>query len=242
MLALRLVLDRRDGDAPRTLVFDEVDAGIGGAAATAVGRALADLARDAPGARRDAPRPGRRPGRRRRSLVDEARRRRARRRRPRRSSPATTASTRWPGCCRARRAARRPAATPWSCSGGDAVTVTVEDDRDDRWRRTRRRRCRRSPALVAGLAATSGCWPLGQDAEADGDRSEDQTERQQAGHAEQHRGDGVAVALEHPPPEPLARPAVPRTVPVSPPAVRYAEIPSLGRARSEVPQCRSTSS
>jgi len=43
MLALRLAL--RMGDA-RTLVFDEVDAGIGGEAALAVGRALADLARD----------------------------------------------------------------------------------------------------------------------------------------------------------------------------------------------------
>jgi len=41
MLAVRLVLI----EAPDTLVFDEVDAGIGGAAATAVGRALADLGR-----------------------------------------------------------------------------------------------------------------------------------------------------------------------------------------------------
>jgi DNA repair protein RecN (Recombination protein N) len=39
MLALRLVLT----EAPDTLVFDEVDAGIGGAAAVAVGQALADL-------------------------------------------------------------------------------------------------------------------------------------------------------------------------------------------------------
>ncbi len=39
MLALRLVLT----DAPPTLVFDEVDAGIGGRAAVAVGRALARL-------------------------------------------------------------------------------------------------------------------------------------------------------------------------------------------------------
>ena len=39
MLALRLVLS----EAPDTLVFDEVDAGIGGEAALAVGRALADL-------------------------------------------------------------------------------------------------------------------------------------------------------------------------------------------------------
>ena len=36
MLALRLVITER----PSTLVFDEVDAGIGGAAATAVGRSL----------------------------------------------------------------------------------------------------------------------------------------------------------------------------------------------------------
>lgn len=39
MLAIRLVLT----NAPPTLVFDEVDAGIGGAAATAVGRALARI-------------------------------------------------------------------------------------------------------------------------------------------------------------------------------------------------------
>jgi DNA repair protein RecN (Recombination protein N) len=42
MLALRLVLT----EAPPTLVFDEVDAGIGGSAATAVGRALAAVAGD----------------------------------------------------------------------------------------------------------------------------------------------------------------------------------------------------
>ena len=39
MLALRLVLT----DAPPTIVFDEVDAGIGGEAALAVGRALAEV-------------------------------------------------------------------------------------------------------------------------------------------------------------------------------------------------------
>jgi DNA repair protein RecN (Recombination protein N) len=44
MLALRLVLlGTRDDSGPPTLVFDEVDAGIGGSAATAVGRALAAL-------------------------------------------------------------------------------------------------------------------------------------------------------------------------------------------------------
>ena len=39
MLALRLVVT----EAPPTLVFDEVDAGIGGQAAVAVGRSLASL-------------------------------------------------------------------------------------------------------------------------------------------------------------------------------------------------------
>ncbi len=44
MLALRLVLSgASDGGGSATLVFDEVDAGIGGAAAAAVGEALADL-------------------------------------------------------------------------------------------------------------------------------------------------------------------------------------------------------
>jgi DNA repair protein RecN (Recombination protein N) len=42
MLALRLVLTA-DDDTPRTLVFDEVDAGIGGSAATSIGRALAEV-------------------------------------------------------------------------------------------------------------------------------------------------------------------------------------------------------
>ena len=42
MLSLRLVLS----EGPPTMVFDEVDAGIGGSAAIAVGRALSDLAAD----------------------------------------------------------------------------------------------------------------------------------------------------------------------------------------------------
>ena len=46
MLAARLVLGRRSAPAgwPTTMVFDEVDAGVGGRAALAVGRALAALA------------------------------------------------------------------------------------------------------------------------------------------------------------------------------------------------------
>lgn len=43
MLALKSVLGK--GSAPEILVFDEIDAGIGGATATAVGMRLADLAR-----------------------------------------------------------------------------------------------------------------------------------------------------------------------------------------------------
>ena len=62
MLALRLVLIGHGDEAPRTLVFDEVDAGIGGTAATAVGRALAEVGGAPPGARRHPPRPGRGPG------------------------------------------------------------------------------------------------------------------------------------------------------------------------------------
>ena len=44
MLALRLVLSKAGYNSPPTQIFDEVDAGIGGAAATAVGAALARLA------------------------------------------------------------------------------------------------------------------------------------------------------------------------------------------------------
>ncbi len=44
MLALRLVLSKVGYNSPPTQIFDEVDAGIGGAAATAVGAALARLA------------------------------------------------------------------------------------------------------------------------------------------------------------------------------------------------------
>jgi DNA repair protein RecN (Recombination protein N) len=45
MLALRLVLSSASTQPGRTLVFDEVDAGIGGAAAQAIGDALAKLGR-----------------------------------------------------------------------------------------------------------------------------------------------------------------------------------------------------
>ena len=56
MLALRLVLvNVGERPAATTLVFDEVDAGIGGSAAAAVGAALADLGEPPPGADRHPP-------------------------------------------------------------------------------------------------------------------------------------------------------------------------------------------
>ena len=65
MLALRLVLTTDDRGADnrtaenRTLVFDEVDAGIGGTAAVAVAEALSALGADSPGPRRHASAAGR---------------------------------------------------------------------------------------------------------------------------------------------------------------------------------------
>ncbi len=45
MLALEVSLAAHGADEPRTFVFDEVDAGVGGKAAIAVGNRLAELAR-----------------------------------------------------------------------------------------------------------------------------------------------------------------------------------------------------
>ena len=59
MLALRLVLS----GGPPTMVFDEVDAGVGGEAAGAVGAALAQPGHAAPGAGGHPPGPGRCRGR-----------------------------------------------------------------------------------------------------------------------------------------------------------------------------------
>ena len=95
MLALRLVLT----EAPDTLLFDEVDAGVGGEAALAVGRALARPGAAPPGAGRHPPRPGggvrRPPDRRRQAGPPTA----ARWPRPARSRARTGWSS-WPGCCR----------------------------------------------------------------------------------------------------------------------------------------------
>ncbi len=57
MLAIEVVL--AGSDPVPTFVFDEVDAGVGGASATEIGRRLARLAETRPGHRRHAPRPGR---------------------------------------------------------------------------------------------------------------------------------------------------------------------------------------
>ena len=54
MLAIRLV----GLGGPQTMVFDEVDAGVGGAAALALGEALHEVGRRPPGAGRHPPGPG----------------------------------------------------------------------------------------------------------------------------------------------------------------------------------------
>ena len=113
MLALRLVMSAGDvGDADDTLVFDEVDAGIGGAAAQAVADALAalgahhqvlvvtHLAQVAAAAATQV-------------AVSKTGRTAATDASARVSTP-TSASTRSPGCCRDRRR-RRPATTPANC-------------------------------------------------------------------------------------------------------------------------------
>ena len=69
MLALRLTLGRRERRPGLTLVFDEVDAGIGGTAASAVGRRAGPARRRRAGAGRDPPGAGRGP------RVDPVRRR-----------------------------------------------------------------------------------------------------------------------------------------------------------------------
>ena len=126
MLAARVVLTA----APPTLVFDEVDAGIGGEAGLAVGRSPADARSAAPGAVRHAPRAGggvrRHAGRggegrgratgRRRTCAHS--RPRGGRRRRRRASPSCrgcspASATRRPRPPPRRRAARRSAASRW---------------------------------------------------------------------------------------------------------------------------------
>ena len=95
MLALKVVLARLDTAA--TLIFDEIDAGVGGATADAVGERLARLGGGAPGAGGD-PRAADR-----RSRPSPLQRRQAGGRRadpcPRCASwPRTSAATRSPGC------------------------------------------------------------------------------------------------------------------------------------------------
>ncbi len=101
MLALRLVLSHASNRSEdgRTLVFDEVDAGIGGAAAQAIGDALAQLGEVASGARGDTPRPG---GRCRRGagLGRQDRCATAKRSRTPRRSKERIVSSRSLGCCR----------------------------------------------------------------------------------------------------------------------------------------------
>ena len=109
---------RRRGDPVPTFVFDEVDAGVGGAAAVEVGRRLARLARDRAGARRHPPAagrgvrrpaPGGRQGQRRHGHPQ--RRHPARRRRPGRAS--------WPACSPAWTTRR------WPCAHAEELLATA---------------------------------------------------------------------------------------------------------------------
>ena len=118
MLALRLAL-LRAGDPqaglPPTMIFDEVDAGIGGSAASAVGEALAQIvavdgrSSSSPTCPRSPHGP---------TIRSRSRRRRARRRRCRSCGgfPISNGSPSWPGCCRARPIRRPPKPTPLNCS------------------------------------------------------------------------------------------------------------------------------
>ena len=131
MLACRSVMADLD-DVP-TLVFDEVDAGIGGEAGLAVGRRLARLAEGPSGAGGDAPSPDRllrRPPHPGREGVAGPRRCAC--------SPTTSASTSSLGCWRVSRAATGPSRTPKSS-----------------WRRRRRRGAR--PRASADRARPVGC-------------------------------------------------------------------------------------
>ena len=111
MLALRLVLT----EGPPVLVFDEVDAGIGGAAALAVGRSLAALADDHQvlvvthlaqvAAWADA-----------HVVVDKQVEGDTTAHHASAASTATSARPSWPGCCRAPPTRPPPATTPASCS------------------------------------------------------------------------------------------------------------------------------
>ncbi len=113
MLAIEVVIAA--ADPVPTFVFDEVDAGIGGAAAIEVGRRLARLAAVVAGDRRHSPRPGRRL---RLESPDRGQGRATARSPPRTfaASRAPTARRRWLGCCRACRIPTPRSAMHVSCS------------------------------------------------------------------------------------------------------------------------------
>ena len=111
MLAIEVVI--AGSDPVPTFVFDEVDAGVGGARAIEIGRRLAALSRSRAGDRRHAPRPGRRV--RDATTCASSRTATARSRRAASSSStASSASPRWRGCsrgCPTRRAGSRTRAS-----------------------------------------------------------------------------------------------------------------------------------
>ena len=145
------------GASRATLVFDEVDAGIGGQTARAVGDALRDARRRPAGALHHPPAADR--VARRAPLLDrQGPVARARRARPSRSSPTTRSSRSSCGCSAPTRTpTARSAATPRSCCG---PALTHRGSRTSREPRRARRRDRRPAADGTGVACRLGlCTP-----------------------------------------------------------------------------------
>ena len=134
MLALEVVL--ADADPVSTMVFDEVDAGVGGRAATEIGGRLAGAGPHPPGHRGDPPGAGgglRRPALRRRRSIRPA----GSARRTCGWSPGATGRPSWPGCWAGPNGADGPGARPGSAG-----------------RRGRRRRGRAGVRSMPGGAAS----------------------------------------------------------------------------------------
>ena len=124
-VALAIHVAASDVGAVPTLVFDEVDAGIGGAVAATVGRMLQTLGRASPGAVRHASAAGR--GARRPSFPGrEARERRTGHERARRRWRKPRASTSSRECSRAAKSRRRPARTRASSTSSIGATSGSE--------------------------------------------------------------------------------------------------------------------
>ena len=112
ILALKVALAEAGG--ARTMIFDEVDRGVGGAVASAIGERLARLASRCAGAGRHPQPPGR--GARGASLPDrEGPRPRRHPHHGAQARPPTSGARKWRGCCPARRSPTKPAPRRRNC-------------------------------------------------------------------------------------------------------------------------------